>query len=92
MAGGGDARLEALEDLRKHFGHFKATNKDLPRPGTKVPIKFAERTRVDQHAELANDFIKRVLDMEWAWISDESRIGDFHEEENERCADTEDSL
>jgi hypothetical protein len=59
----------------------KAANKDLPRPGTKVPIKFAERTRVDQHAELANDFIKRVLDMEWAWISDESRIGDFHEEE-----------
>lgn len=81
MAGGGNPRLEALGDLRKNFERFKATNKDLPRPGTKVPVKFAASTRVDRHAELAKDFIKRVLGIQWAWISDESSLGDFHEEE-----------
>lgn len=81
MSGGGNTPREALEDLRKLFEQFKATNKDLPRPGTKVPIKFAARVRVDRHAKLAKDFIKRILGFEWAWISDESSLGDFHDEE-----------
>lgn len=81
MYGGGNTRREAVEDLRKRFEQFKATNKELPRPGTKVPIQFAVRTRVDQHAKLAKDFIKRILGLEWAWISDESSLSAFHEEE-----------
>jgi len=82
MLGGGDTPLQAYENLRKTFEQFKAINKDLPRPGTKVPLNFATRSRVDQHAELAKDFIKRVLGIEWAWISDESSLGDFHDEES----------
>jgi len=78
MAGGGNTRLEALEDLRKSFERFKATKKALPRPGTKVPIEFATTVRVDGNAELAKDFIQRILEVEWAWISDESTLWDFH--------------
>jgi len=80
MSGGGNTRQEALEDLRIRFQQFKATNKELPRPGTKVPIQFATRTRVDGHAELAKDFTERILGLEWAWISDESSLWDFHDE------------
>jgi len=27
---------------------------------------------------LADDFIRRVLQLDWAWVSDESRLWDFH--------------
>jgi hypothetical protein len=54
--------------------------KDLPRPGTRVPIQFAASIRVNPHARLARDFAKRVLGVEWAWISDESSLSDFSSE------------
>src|SRR5947209_18737576 len=81
MSGGGNTRLEALEDLRKSFDRFRVTKKALPRPGTKVPIEFAAHERVGQHSELAKDFVKRVLGIDWAWISDESSLWDFHGDE-----------
>jgi hypothetical protein len=84
MAGSANSRLGALEELRKNFDRFKTTKPNLPRPGTKVPIEFAARERVGQHSELANDFIKRVLDIEWAWISDESSLWDFHGDETNK--------
>lgn len=37
--------------------------------------------RVGQHSELAKDFVKRVLALDWAWISDESSLWDFHGDE-----------
>jgi hypothetical protein len=81
MSGRGNTKLEALEDLRKNFNRFKATKGKLPRPGTRVPIEFATRDRVNQHPELAKDFVERVLGVEWAWISDESSLWDFHGDE-----------
>jgi predicted RNase H-like HicB family nuclease len=81
MFGAGETRSEALEDLRKKFEQRKAQKERLPRPGTKVPVQFATVTRVNQHAELAKDFTRRVLELEWAWVSDESSLGDFHGEE-----------
>ena len=81
MSGSANSRLEALEELRKSFARFKAANPSLPRPGTKVPIQFAATERVDQHSELAKDFVKRVLDLDWAWISDQSSLWDFHGDE-----------
>ena len=53
--------------------------KKLPRPGTHVEIEFASRDRVDAHAELAEDFIRRVLNLDWAFVSDESSLWDFHQ-------------
>lgn len=81
ISGYGNTRNEALDVLRKNFDRFKARNSKLPRPGTKVPIEFAASRRVGQHSELAKDFFKRVLEVDWAWISDESSLWDFHGDE-----------
>jgi hypothetical protein len=81
MSGNGNTRKEALETLRKNFDQFKANRKELPRPGTKVPIEFAANNRVSQHSELSKDFFQRVLEIDWAWISDESSLWDFHGDE-----------
>jgi hypothetical protein len=85
LAGSGDTKKEALQDLEKHFTTQKLkgqkSGKALPRPGTRVPIEFASQERVSRHPELARDFIRRVLDVEGAWISDESSLGDFHTRE-----------
>jgi hypothetical protein len=81
ISGNGNTKLEALKDLRSSFDRFKATKNKLPRPGTKVPIKFADRNRVSQHPELLKEFIQRILELDWAWISDESSLDDFHGDE-----------
>ena len=81
MSATGNTKSEALEELRKKFDQFKATHEKLPRPGTKVPIEFAASDRVGQHSELAEDFVRRILEIDWAWISDESSLGDFHSDE-----------
>jgi hypothetical protein len=81
MAGSAISKPEAFEQLRRNFEHFKTTKPNLPRPGTKVPLEFAPSERVVRHSELTKDFVKRVLGVDWAWISDESSPADFHEEE-----------
>ena len=82
LTGGGDSESEALIDLETKFEAAKLkrreSHRSLPRPGTQVPIEFASQERVDVHAELAEDFIHRVLELESAWISDESSLWDFH--------------
>jgi hypothetical protein len=84
ITGTGDTKEDASRDLEKAFENAKlqkvAANKSLPRPGMHVPIEFASRQRIDAHAELAEDFVRRVLGLDWAWISDESRLGDFHDD------------
>ena len=82
VEGFGDSEAEALSDLRSAFGSRKAKLKDdgkpLPRPGAKVPIQFVSQVRVNAHPDLTKDFIERVLGFEWAFISDESSLWDFH--------------
>jgi hypothetical protein len=82
ISGGGDTKQEAIENLRKTFESNRATDPKLPRPGTEVPIKFASGDQISKHKELSEDFIHRVLDLPWAFISDESTLWDFHELEN----------
>ncbi len=82
ITGCGDTREEALQELSCIFEAIKTrkkeTEKPLPRPGTRVPIEFAPQHRVNANPELAQDFIHRVLEMDSAWISDESSLWDFH--------------
>ena len=82
ITGFGGSRKEALQRLSSTFSAVKSRRKEtgepLPRPGTRVPIEFAPRDRVKKHPGLADDFIRRILDLESAWISDRSSLWDFH--------------
>jgi hypothetical protein len=85
LSGSGDTADEALADLQRNFEQQKAAkhtnHQQLPRPGTHVELEFAANERVAAHRELADDFIQRVLEMEWAYITDASSLWHFHGEE-----------
>jgi len=79
LCGTGDTPAEALKDLSETFNLRRAHMDSMPRPGEYVPIKFAARNRIEANSALADDFIHHVLELEWAWISDESNLGEFGE-------------
>jgi hypothetical protein len=82
----GDSKQEALTNLDAEFARRRQMRIDegepVPRPGTRVPIKFAPQARVDRHTALADDFIRRVLHpvlgIEDIWITDDSSLWNFH--------------
>lgn len=82
MTGGGNTPHEAMEDLAVQFARMKEIRqrdgKPMPRPGTKVPIEFAPSNRVNAHPELTGDFIRRVFGLDWAFVSDQTSLWDFH--------------
>jgi hypothetical protein len=82
ISGWGETEEAAVEKLRENFAARKAGDENIPRPGTKIPIRFASSMRIERHKDLSEDFIHRVLKLEWAFISDESSLWDFHEEES----------
>lgn len=43
-------------------------------------MEFARQDRINAHQSLKDDFVSRVLGLEWAFISDESSLRDFHTE------------
>jgi hypothetical protein len=53
----------------------------LLRPGIVGPLEFASQERVKANQDLSEEFIRRVLNLDWAWISDESSLWDFHTNE-----------
>lgn len=82
---GGETPTQAMADLVDQFRRIKkggrlSDGKGMPRPGTKVPVEFASSDRVSAEPELRDDFIQRILDSEWAFVSDESTLWDFHTE------------
>ncbi len=85
MSGGGDSKSEAISNLRRSWEEARDKKRiagaPLPRPGKRVAIEFASRNNVARHAELEQDFIHRILGLEWAWISDESSLWHFHSQE-----------
>ena len=85
LSGGGDSPEQAKEVLADAFNSTRAERlqrgEPLPRPGTSVPIEFATQERVNRYPELKDDFVRRVLGLEWAWISDGSSLRDFSTEE-----------
>jgi hypothetical protein len=85
VTGGGDTAGEASRELEKAFVRLRderaKAKQRLPRPGTYVPIEFGSQQRVGAYPQLADDFVRRVLDLDWAWISDASSLWDFHHSE-----------
>ena len=51
------------------------------RPGRRVRIEFASQEKVSSYPARRDDFLKDVLGLEDAWISDESSLWDFHTEQ-----------
>jgi hypothetical protein len=84
IIGSGDTPWAAREKLKESFGMARnrrlEDGKPLVRPGRSWPLDFAPQEHVTNHEVLSADFIHRVLDLDWAWISDESSLGDFHED------------
>jgi hypothetical protein len=82
---GGDTPQGALDALRESFETVKRNRsvegKPLKRPGTRVPLEFASQQRIVANHDLSEDFIRRILDLDWAWISDESSLWEFHSDE-----------
>jgi hypothetical protein len=80
--GDGETPQAAMSDLAVRFEETKAERnrkgQPMPRPGLREPIEFACQDRVNQHRELAEDFFRRALNLERAWISDDSSLWDFH--------------
>jgi hypothetical protein len=83
--GAGQSETEALQALEKNFARANAeriiSRGSIPRPGAQVPIEFAFQRRVSAHPDLAEDFTQRILSVDWAWISDELSLWDFHQGE-----------
>jgi hypothetical protein len=53
--------------------------RNMAEPQETMP-EFASRNRIDQHPEIESDFIRRVLELPWALITDESSLWDFHQD------------
>jgi len=84
ISGKGETIDEAMADLQINFqttmANRRAEGKPQIRPGLLAPVEFASQELIERNHELSEDFIHRVLDLEWAWISDESSLADFHAE------------
>ena len=84
MQGHGDTAQEAVENLRKVLVERKARGGKLARPGTGLPMEFAATYRIEEHPDLARDFFRRILNLDYdeCFISNESSLWDFHGQEN----------
>ena len=84
VIGSGETKADAMLTLERLFQDAKAQRirdgKEPPRPGTRVLIEFASSEGIDTHPALRDDFINRVLELDWAFVSDESSLWDFHTE------------
>ena len=70
------AGCKAFYGLYKHLTH-KPAMLHVPRE----PLTFADTARIDKIApDLRNDFVRRILQTPWAFISDESSLWDFSDE------------
>lgn len=77
LDGFGATRAEALAHLRKRFENACARRSTKPRPGTDVPLEFAAQGRIDVRQALADEFVRDVLGVGDAWLSDQSCLWHF---------------
>ncbi len=77
LLGSGDTAAAAMENLRERFNYAREKRASMPRPGTRVPLEFASRMRIEANSALAAEFLESVLGYGEAWISDESSLWDF---------------
>lgn len=85
ITGSGDTPEQAKAGLAQNFETVsqrrKQEGKPAIRPGANWPVEFASQERVSSNEALREEFIQRIFGLEWAWISDESSLWDFHTEQ-----------
>jgi hypothetical protein len=77
MQGHGATREAASVNLQENFVRFRLRGEPLPRPGSYKPIEFASAEKLEGYREIEEDFVRHILDVEWAFLSDESSLWDF---------------
>ena len=84
MGGLGDTKEEAYENFKTNFKNYLEFNQ-APRPGTTIPLSYADTGQIDKLEEIAADFFEKVLDLSYydCFISDESSLLDFGRDDNE---------
>jgi hypothetical protein len=84
MTGLGDTKQQAYEHLKSNFKGYLEHNQP-PRPGTKVPLSFADTSQIDNLEDIARDFFEKILDLDYyeCFISDESSLTDFGRDDEE---------
>jgi hypothetical protein len=65
MNADGPTKELAINALRESFRIYKENNDDLPRPGTKVPLKFAPTEQIDRFEKTAVHFFDKILGMNY---------------------------
>ena len=80
----GSSIPEAIEKLKHNLKEYSKDN-ELPRPGSKVPIQFAESNRINENEEIAVDFFDKIIGINYydCFISDYSSLVDFDLDDKE---------
>lgn len=88
MTGLGNSKKEAYENLKINFKKYLQYN-TAPRPGTKVPLSFADTSNIKELEQIAVDFFIKILDTDYyeCFISDESSLFDFGIDESKTLQD-----
>jgi hypothetical protein len=81
MQGHGATKEEAMQNLRENFSRFEERGEPLPRPGSYKGIEFASSEKIERFPDIEKDFIAHILNVEWAWLTDESSLWDFSQDE-----------
>jgi hypothetical protein len=81
MQGHGESREAAMSNLIENFARYRLKDEPLPRPGSYKAIEFASSEKLESYREVEEDFVRHILDVEWAFLSDESSLWDFSMEE-----------
>ncbi len=68
-------------NLRENFARYRLKGEPLPRPGSYKAIEFASSEKLETYREIEEDFVRHILDVEWAFLSDESSLWDFSTDE-----------
>ena len=79
MAGSGDSKGRAYQNLKRNLATYWSEHGALPRPGSRVALEFAASDAISRYEEIARDFLPRVLNIsfESCLLTDESSLADF---------------
>lgn len=88
MVGHGATPDEALAALKQGFRVYKENADHLPRPGSKVPLRFAATDEIGRYEAIAVDFFSKVLGMDYheGFYSDGSILQYFEPPDDEAAA------